>query len=199
MRAWNDWTCSARRRRRPNWPGAGGRGLTDAQDAMLVRFGYPYVLNTWFFHMTLTRRLSAAEHAIWRPEVERFFAAAIAVPRRVVRYLLVHAGRAGEPFVIAERIASGGVKASANPDTSLISASCGRCNRPHCCNAASIMRRNAATNRSTPMASSRIVPHRLDHHAGRDRGRPAKPARHIGRWFPVPAPPIARRGSQAAR
>ena len=25
--------------------------LTDAQDAMLVRFGYPYVLETWFFHI----------------------------------------------------------------------------------------------------------------------------------------------------
>ena len=32
--------------------------LTTQQDAMLVRFGYPYVLETWFFHMTLTRRLS---------------------------------------------------------------------------------------------------------------------------------------------
>ena len=32
--------------------------LTPRQDAMLVRWGYPYVFDTWFFHMTLTRRLT---------------------------------------------------------------------------------------------------------------------------------------------
>ena len=43
------------RRRRAN--------LTPQQDAMLVRWGYPYVFDTWFFHMTLTRRLTAEEKA----------------------------------------------------------------------------------------------------------------------------------------
>ena len=37
--------------------------LSAEQDAMLVRWGYPYVFGTWFFHMTLTRRLSDAEKA----------------------------------------------------------------------------------------------------------------------------------------
>ena len=41
------------RRRRAN--------LTPRQDAMLVRWGYPYVFDTWFFHMTLTRRLTTEE------------------------------------------------------------------------------------------------------------------------------------------
>src|SRR3954452_13519558 len=45
------------RRRRSN--------LTAAQDAMLVRWGYPYVFGTWFFHMTLTRRLTAVEKAVY--------------------------------------------------------------------------------------------------------------------------------------
>ena len=35
--------------------------LTEAQEAMLVRYGYPYVLDTWFFHMTLTRRWSGPD------------------------------------------------------------------------------------------------------------------------------------------
>ena len=39
------------------------RQVSEAQDVMLVRFGYPYVLDTWFFHMTLTRRLSPV--AVW--------------------------------------------------------------------------------------------------------------------------------------
>ena len=48
----------APRRRRLNWRGVGAAGLTPEQDAMLLRWGYPYVFDTWFFHMTLTRRLS---------------------------------------------------------------------------------------------------------------------------------------------
>lgn len=82
--------------------------LTDAQDAMLIRFGYPYVLNTWFFHMTLTRRLAAAEHATWRPEVERFFAEAVATPRQVTDICLFTQAGPGEPFMIDERIALAG-------------------------------------------------------------------------------------------
>ena len=38
--------------------------LTPQQDAMLVRWGYPYVFDTWFFHMTLTRRLNAEEKRV---------------------------------------------------------------------------------------------------------------------------------------
>jgi putative phosphonate metabolism protein len=79
--------------------------LTAAQEAMLVRFGYPYVLNTWFFHMTLTRRLSAMEHATWRPEVERYFQAAVAMPRVVTDICLFTQARPQDAFVIGERIA----------------------------------------------------------------------------------------------
>jgi hypothetical protein len=79
--------------------------LTDAQEAMLVRFGYPYVLNTWFFHMTLTRRLSAEEHATWRPAVERYFGAAVETSRTVTDICLFTQASPEEPFVIGERIA----------------------------------------------------------------------------------------------
>ncbi len=79
--------------------------LSAAQEAMLVRFGYPYVLETWFFHMTLTRRLSAAEHAKWRPEVERFFAASTRTARPVMDICLFTQSGPGAPFAIAERIA----------------------------------------------------------------------------------------------
>jgi putative phosphonate metabolism protein len=82
--------------------------LTEAQDAMLVRYGYPYVLNTWFFHMTLTRRLAAVEHARWRPELERYFAAAVALPRMVTDICLFTQAGPAAPFVIAERIALAG-------------------------------------------------------------------------------------------
>lgn len=79
-------------------------GLTDEQDAMLVRWGYPYVFGTWFFHMTLTRRLTEAEKAIYRPAAQAHFAAAMAQPRRVQDVCLYTQAGAGKPFVIAERL-----------------------------------------------------------------------------------------------
>jgi putative phosphonate metabolism protein len=85
----------ARRRRAP---------LTPEQDTMLVRWGYPYVLETWFFHMTLTRRLSAAERAIWQRAAQTHFARALALPRRVTDLCLFRQDNAVAPFVIADRI-----------------------------------------------------------------------------------------------
>jgi putative phosphonate metabolism protein len=79
-------------------------GLTEAQEAMLARFGYPYVLETWFFHMTLTRRLSSAEHQIWRPAAERYFAAAAGTPRLVTDICLFSQTGPGAPFVITGRV-----------------------------------------------------------------------------------------------
>ena len=79
-------------------------GLTPLQDAMLQRWGYPYVLETWFFHMTLTRRLTAAEKALYQPAAERHFARAIAAPRSVQDICLFIQPAPGQPFVIAERL-----------------------------------------------------------------------------------------------
>jgi putative phosphonate metabolism protein len=85
----------ARRRRSP---------LTPAQDAMLVRWGYPYVFDTWFFHMTLTRRLSPEEKQFWQPAAEQFLASAVAAPRRATDICLFTQPGPRAPFVIAERI-----------------------------------------------------------------------------------------------
>jgi putative phosphonate metabolism protein len=84
------------RRRRAN--------LTPRQDAMLVRWGYPYVFDTWFFHMTLTRRLSSAEKQVYLPAAERYFAPAIAAPRTVSDICLFVQPSPGTPFVIRERL-----------------------------------------------------------------------------------------------
>jgi hypothetical protein len=77
--------------------------LSAEQDAMLARWGYPYVFNTWFFHMTLTRRLTAEEKVRFQPRAEVYFARAISVPRRVSDICLFTQTAPGEPFVIAER------------------------------------------------------------------------------------------------
>ncbi len=79
-------------------------GLPPAQNANLVRWGYPYVFATWFFHMTLTRRLAAEQHPVWRPAAEAHFADVLPLPRRVSDLCLFTQAGLDAPFVLAERI-----------------------------------------------------------------------------------------------
>jgi putative phosphonate metabolism protein len=83
-------------------------GLTEAEDAMLERWGYPYVLQLWRFHITLSRRLNAAEMAKVRPIAEGYFAMALAHPRTVSSLAIFTQRAAGAPFLIAERCPLGG-------------------------------------------------------------------------------------------
>jgi putative phosphonate metabolism protein len=78
--------------------------LSPQQDAMLQRWGYPYVFDTWFFHMTLTRRLDDGEKARVKPLAEAFFAAAVAAPRQVRDICIFTQAAPDADFVIAERI-----------------------------------------------------------------------------------------------
>jgi hypothetical protein len=71
---------------------------------MLVRWGYPYVFDTWFFHMTLTRRLTPAEKALYHPRADAHFADAIGHRRRVTDICLYTQAGPGAPFTIAERL-----------------------------------------------------------------------------------------------
>ncbi len=83
-------------------------GLSAAQTAMLHRFGYPYVFGMWFFHMTLTRRLSAEEKARYRPAAERYLAPALARQRCVCDICLFTQEAPSDPFVLAARLPLGG-------------------------------------------------------------------------------------------
>ncbi len=71
---------------------------------MLLRWGYPYVFGTWFFHMTLTRRLTAEEKARLQPAAEAWFAPAVDQPRRVQDICLFTQAEAGAAFTLAERV-----------------------------------------------------------------------------------------------
>jgi hypothetical protein len=78
--------------------------LSAEQDDMLVRWGYPYVFGTWFFHMTLTRRLTDAEKSVILPTVRDWFAPALTVPRRVEDICIFTQAVAGAAFTLAERV-----------------------------------------------------------------------------------------------
>jgi hypothetical protein len=70
---------------------------------MLERWGYPYVFALWRFHITLSRRLDAAEMAIARPAAEAHFAAALAQPRAVSSLAIFTQRSAASPFLIAQK------------------------------------------------------------------------------------------------
>jgi putative phosphonate metabolism protein len=79
-------------------------GLTAGQDTLLTRWGYPYVFDEWFFHMTLTRRLSAQEKAVFLPAAEAHFAPALELGRSVSDVCIFTQSAPGAPFTIAERV-----------------------------------------------------------------------------------------------
>jgi putative phosphonate metabolism protein len=82
--------------------------LTPQQDAMLLDWGYPHVLATWRFHMTLTRRLDPDERLSIRTRAEAHFAAALAQSRRVTDICLFTQAAPDQAFMLAERLPLGG-------------------------------------------------------------------------------------------
>ena len=56
------------------------RGLSEVQAALLDRWGYPYVMEEFRFHMTLTTRLSEAERSEVKALARDHFAAALESP-----------------------------------------------------------------------------------------------------------------------
>ncbi len=82
-------------------------GLSPAQDALLLRWGYPYVMQEWRFHMTLSGRLAAPAMARLLPAAQAHFAPALAQPRRVAA-VTVFTQRDGAAFLIADRLKLGG-------------------------------------------------------------------------------------------
>ncbi|MBV0891982.1 DUF1045 domain-containing protein [Paracoccus sp. Z118] len=72
-------------------PGA----LTPRQQEMLARFGYPYVLDEFRLHLTLSDPLPAEDHAAVRGAAERHFAGKVPSPWRIDRMWLLEEDAAG--------------------------------------------------------------------------------------------------------
>ena len=78
--------------------------LTEVQRAMLNRWGYQYVFGEWWFHVTLSRRLTLAEREVVQPALAAHLGDAPFAPRRLDAIcLFTQAGR-GAPFLLAERL-----------------------------------------------------------------------------------------------
>jgi hypothetical protein len=78
-------------------------GLTAEEEQLLQLWGYPYVMQRWRFHMTLSRRLTPAEMAMWRPAAETHFAPALTLQRRI-HEISIFTQRLTGQFLLAERL-----------------------------------------------------------------------------------------------
>lgn len=83
-------------------------GLSGAEEAMLGLWGYPHVFQLFRFHITLSRRLSAAEEVALRPLAERHFGPLLGAHARQVRSLAIFTQAAkGSAFLLRERLPFG--------------------------------------------------------------------------------------------
>jgi hypothetical protein len=78
--------------------------LTERQRAYLHRWGYHYVFDEWWFHVTLSRRLSPEERAIVEPALAAHLGDSPGLPRRATELCLFTQAAPGAPFLIAERL-----------------------------------------------------------------------------------------------
>lgn len=83
------------RRRRAN-------GLTPRQDALLERWGYPYVFDEFRFHLTLTDRLTAEQEAVVAPRLQTLMLEHERVGPRIDSLALFHHEKRDAPFMVAE-------------------------------------------------------------------------------------------------
>lgn len=83
--------------------------LSPHQDTLLQRWGYPYVMEEFRFHMTLSRRMQdGPEREALIAALEPLAAEVTAAPLRVDAVALVRQDSRGAPFELVERFAFGG-------------------------------------------------------------------------------------------
>lgn len=78
-------------------------GLSDRQEVLLRRWGYPYVMEEYRFHMSLTGRMSPAELDVLRRQLEARWGPLFATPLTVDAVTLFSQPSTGSPFTIVGR------------------------------------------------------------------------------------------------
>lgn len=84
-------------------------GLTQRQEDLLLRWGYPYVLEQGSFHLTLTGRIKdARERGVILDELRRRFMAFVERPLAVRDLCVFRQPAPGRPFTVLARFRLGG-------------------------------------------------------------------------------------------
>ena len=79
------------------------KGLTHQQDAVLQAWGYPYVLDAFRFHLTLTGRVSPDQIDTLSAVLSGYFAKATRVPFSLKSVALFGDPGNGQPFRLLQR------------------------------------------------------------------------------------------------
>ncbi|WP_207482678.1 DUF1045 domain-containing protein [Arenibaculum pallidiluteum] len=79
-------------------------GLTPRQQELLAAWGYPYVLDAFRFHLTLTGRLEDADRALIEPYLRQATAALCGTPMPVAEIALFRQPGPGQPFDLIDRV-----------------------------------------------------------------------------------------------
>lgn len=83
-------------------------GLSAAQETLLQRWGYPYVMNEFRFHMTLSHRITdEAEALTLRKAAAAHFSAVIDTRQSINRLAVFREDAPGAPFTQVEQFALG--------------------------------------------------------------------------------------------
>jgi putative phosphonate metabolism protein len=80
-------------------------GLSTLEESYLARWGYPYVLDRFRFHVTLTGSLDPAEAERLIPALAKLFEPATGAPVALADIALFHEPAAGAPFRLVVRFA----------------------------------------------------------------------------------------------
>jgi putative phosphonate metabolism protein len=83
-------------------------GLDAVEEANLISWGYPYVMERFRFHMTLTMRMAEEERATVAAALAPLLTEALAAPLIVDAIALYGEASAGAPFCLLRRYAFGG-------------------------------------------------------------------------------------------
>lgn len=82
--------------------------LSSQQRELFERWGYPYVMDEFRFHLTLTERLGAPDATVLRPWLERYFAEALDAGAQVNGVAVFEEPAAGSAFRLVRRVGFGG-------------------------------------------------------------------------------------------
>lgn len=82
-------------------------GLNARQDALLLHWGYPFVMDEYRFHMTLTEPIDDTERQALMPFLESWFAPAITKPGLMTDVALLEEAAPGAQFTLVERFVFG--------------------------------------------------------------------------------------------
>jgi putative phosphonate metabolism protein len=85
--------------------------LTPRQDALLREWGYPYVIEEFRFHLTLTRRLDPSDLEVVRPVIEAMTADICATPLRIRALAVFRQPSPEAPFTVLGRVPLAGADA----------------------------------------------------------------------------------------